>query len=84
MGLSNEVALELACTQTFLLFQIVIFSRQKLSNNFYPLTHRLMRLHAFVEDFVAYEDVVGVLPTADVDEPKRGVRLAYEDRDSFA
>ena len=32
--------------------------------------HRLMRLHTCVADFVADEDVVGVLPTADLNEPK--------------
>jgi len=34
-------------------------------------------------NFVAEEGVVGLLPSADVDEPKRHVRFAHEGRDSF-
>jgi hypothetical protein len=33
-------------------------------------------------DFILYEDIVGVLPLTDVNEPKRYVRLALEDRSS--
>lgn len=40
-------------------------------------------LHAFVRDFVAQEDVVGVFPPAGVDEPKRCGSLAHENRDSL-
>ena len=39
--------------------------------------HRLLRFHAFGEDFVAYENVVGVLPTANVEKPKRRGSLAH-------
>ncbi|SRR5579883_1809484 len=42
------------------------------------------RSRAFMEDFVASENVVGVFPGAHVDEPQLGRRRARKDRDSFA
>ena len=39
--------------------------------------------HAGVANFVAEEDIVGILPPADVYEPQRRGRLAGEQRDSF-
>ena len=41
-------------------------------------------LAAFMANFVAKEDVIGILPAAGVDEPKRHLWFAYEDRDSVA
>jgi hypothetical protein len=50
-----------------------------------PLNKRWRRsLRTFMPNFVAYEDVAGVLPGADVDEPKRCVLLAHEDGKPFA
>lgn len=40
-------------------------------------------LLAFVLDFVAQEDVVGVVPAAGVEEPKRCGRLAHKNRNAF-
>src|SRR5216684_4322206 len=45
------------------------------------LQSELLRFHAFVENFIACEDVVGALPGANVDQPQRCGRLAREDRD---
>jgi hypothetical protein len=41
-------------------------------------------LHACVANFVADEDVVGVLPGTNADQPQRCGRLAHEDRNSFS
>src|SRR6266508_162367 len=50
---------------------------QKLSSSF------CWTFHAFVRDFVAQEDIVGVVPPAGVDQPKRCGRLAHESRHSL-
>jgi hypothetical protein len=49
----------------------------------HPAAPQCWTLHTFVRDFVAQEDVVGVVPPAGVDEPKRCGSLAHENRDSL-
>jgi hypothetical protein len=60
-------------------------SKQKVIPHFVPTQNRLLVLFiALMADFVAEEDIVGLSPSTEVDEPQRHVRVALECTNSCA